>query len=87
RKNDTALHLLEVGYGTGLNALLTMIHATATVYYTAIEPFPIPEEELFTVRELQSLGQPITTSSALLPWTAQALQLLLHSIKSSNIFS
>lgn len=83
RKNDTALHLLEVGYGTGLNALLTMIHATATVYYTAIEPFPIPDEELFTARELQSLGQAITTSSALLPWTdpSAAATASFHQIK------
>lgn len=69
QRNGAALHLLEVGYGTGLNALLTMMHATDVVYYTAIEPFPIPDEELFTARELQSLGHPVTEGPATCPWT------------------
>ncbi len=37
------IHILEVGMGTGLNTLLTMAHIPAgkTIYYTALEPFPI----------------------------------------------
>lgn len=41
------IHVLEVGFGTGLNALLTMHHvrkATQPVHYTGIEPFPLREE-------------------------------------------
>lgn len=40
------IHILEVGLGTGLNALLTLenIPFAKTIYYTAIEPFPLPVE-------------------------------------------
>jgi tRNA U34 5-methylaminomethyl-2-thiouridine-forming methyltransferase MnmC len=41
------LNILEVGFGTGLNALLTLAAPIITnriVNYTAIEPFPLPEE-------------------------------------------
>ena len=35
------LRILEVGFGTGLNALLTLLHAPEIpINYTAIEPFP-----------------------------------------------
>lgn len=37
------IHILEVGMGTGLNTLLTMDHTPEgqTIFYTALEPFPI----------------------------------------------
>lgn len=38
------LSILEVGFGTGLNALLTAIEAEQTntsIYYAALEPFPV----------------------------------------------
>jgi tRNA U34 5-methylaminomethyl-2-thiouridine-forming methyltransferase MnmC len=35
------LQILEVGFGTGLNVLLTLVHAAEIpIVYTAIEPFP-----------------------------------------------
>lgn len=40
--------ILDVGFGTGLNALLTAIEAekTATnIYYVALEPFPLNEDQ------------------------------------------
>jgi len=40
--------ILEVGFGTGLNALLTAMEAekTATsIYYVALEPFPLNEDQ------------------------------------------
>lgn len=40
------IHILEVGFGTGLNALLTIQHAiglNSKIYYTALETFPLPE--------------------------------------------
>ena len=43
------IHLLEVGFGTGLNALLTLARADALgcrVSYTAIEPYPLSEKEV-----------------------------------------
>ncbi|NCA86917.1 MAG: hypothetical protein EOM83_15355 [Clostridia bacterium] len=39
--NKPRLHILEVGFGTGLNALLTLLYAPDfLITYTAIEPFP-----------------------------------------------
>jgi tRNA U34 5-methylaminomethyl-2-thiouridine-forming methyltransferase MnmC len=42
------INILEMGFGTGLNAFLTAIEAStkkAKVYYVAIEQFPITMEE------------------------------------------
>ncbi len=50
------IHLLEVGFGTGLNALLTLAGALdlgCRASYTAIEPYPLSHDE---VRSL-NLGQ------------------------------
>ncbi len=43
------IHILEVGFGTGLNAILTyeqslIINPQATVHYHTIEAFPLPPE-------------------------------------------
>lgn len=49
-KDKLAIHILEVGFGTGLNALLTMQRANAEnllVYYTTLEAFPV-EEDIWT---------------------------------------
>lgn len=40
------IHILEVGFGTGLNALLTLRHSIQkkqTIYYTSLEAFPVEE--------------------------------------------
>jgi tRNA U34 5-methylaminomethyl-2-thiouridine-forming methyltransferase MnmC len=45
----TRLHILEVGLGTGLNALLTFFAARESrvpVVYEALEPYPLPENIL-----------------------------------------
>lgn len=42
------LHILEIGFGTGLNALMTLQHAirnARTVCYTGVEAFPISAQE------------------------------------------
>ena len=39
------LNIFEVGFGTGLNALLTAIshtHKNQIIYYTSIEKYPLP---------------------------------------------
>lgn len=44
-KNE--LHILEIGFGTGLNAIITFLEsqkADKTIYYETIESYPIPEE-------------------------------------------
>lgn len=43
------LNILEIGFGTGLNALLTLIEAEKTkqsIYYVALEPYPLNEKEV-----------------------------------------
>lgn len=44
---ETAIHLLEVGFGTGLNALLTQIESSRLgidVWYTSLEAHPLEQE-------------------------------------------
>src|SRR5687767_498598 len=53
--------ILEVGFGTGLNALLTLIEADknmSRIYYTAIEPYPLNETELNQLNYCEQLNQP-----------------------------
>jgi tRNA U34 5-methylaminomethyl-2-thiouridine-forming methyltransferase MnmC len=45
--SDHPLRVLEVGFGTGLNALLTWLHARERqhlIHYTGIERFPLSQE-------------------------------------------
>ncbi len=48
RQNSPGLvRILEVGFGTGLNALLTMVESkqrNAQIHYDAVEAFPLPSE-------------------------------------------
>ena len=46
-KSPDAMRVLEIGFGTGLNALLTWMEVekqARKIFYTAIEPFPVEEE-------------------------------------------
>jgi len=46
---DAPVSILEMGFGTGLNALLTIFKATTLgvrIEYTGVEAFPISEEEV-----------------------------------------
>ena len=40
------IRILEVGLGTGLNAALTLQHATQKINYCALEPYPLSKEIL-----------------------------------------
>lgn len=54
------ISLLEVGFGTGLNALLTAIEverSEATVYYVALEPFPFTVEKARSLNYCEQLGR------------------------------
>jgi tRNA U34 5-methylaminomethyl-2-thiouridine-forming methyltransferase MnmC len=47
RTGDDNISILEVGFGTGLNALLTAIEVEkreTSIYYVALDPFPISVE-------------------------------------------
>lgn len=44
---EKEFNILEIGFGTGLNLLLTFrenINRDCRIYYEALEPFPLPEE-------------------------------------------
>ncbi|HSG68680.1 MAG TPA: tRNA (5-methylaminomethyl-2-thiouridine)(34)-methyltransferase MnmD [Bacteroidales bacterium] len=46
-EEGSLLNILEIGFGTGLNALLSLAESSKTaisVNYTAIEPFPVSEK-------------------------------------------
>jgi tRNA U34 5-methylaminomethyl-2-thiouridine-forming methyltransferase MnmC len=46
-KNRESVNILEVGFGTGLNALLTLIYQeNRTIRYHGIEAYPLREEEV-----------------------------------------
>jgi len=54
-------HVLEIGFGTGLNALLTLIEADKhknRVYYTGIELYPLNEIEINQLNYCEKLNQP-----------------------------
>ena len=51
------LHILEIGFGTGLNALLTLKHAREQkqeISYHTIEPFPLTEAEVQLINHGES---------------------------------
>ena len=62
------IDVLEIGLGTGLNALLTWIHAEEQglqVRYTALEPFPLSAGTLRHTDHAANLGMPDRTSAFL----------------------
>lgn len=53
--------VLEIGFGTGLNALLTLIEADKyknRIYYTAIELYPLNESEVKQLNYCEQLNLP-----------------------------
>lgn len=55
--SNQSLNIFEVGFGTGLNALLTMLEADKRqlkIYYETIEPYPLPIE---TIKQLNYTAQ------------------------------
>ena len=53
----TLLHILEIGFGTGLNALLTLIHAEKiqqNIHYEGVEAYPVLAEEIAQLNYLET---------------------------------
>jgi tRNA U34 5-methylaminomethyl-2-thiouridine-forming methyltransferase MnmC len=53
--------ILEVGFGTGLNGLLTLIEADTYkkyIYYTALELYPLEEKEINRLNYSEQLSKP-----------------------------
>ena len=56
---EKPLRILEFGFGTGLNALLTCLESNkfeSPVHYTGIEAFPVSEDELKVLNYCDLLG-------------------------------
>lgn len=52
------LNILEIGFGTGLNALITLLEHEKlglTIYYTGIEAYPVSRDELDQLNYLEAL--------------------------------
>ena len=65
-----APHILEIGFGTGLNALLTLEEAERshrTVHYTGVERYPLAWEE---VEPLHYSDHPLFPAMHRAPWEA-----------------
>jgi tRNA U34 5-methylaminomethyl-2-thiouridine-forming methyltransferase MnmC len=59
QKENEVLRILEIGFGTGLNALLTMLEADkrkVSVDYTTIELYPVPIETIKGLNYTDQLG-------------------------------
>lgn len=57
--HKNSIHILEVGFGTGLNSLLTFLahkKLNCKVYYTGLESFPVSMEELNQLNYHHQLG-------------------------------
>lgn len=56
-RTKSALQVLEIGFGTGLNALLTMIqNPERLVHYHALEKYPVPTDLAAAINYPQLLG-------------------------------
>ena len=56
---NTDVSILEIGFGTGLNALITLIESKKlhlTINYTGVEAYPISIEELHGLNYIQQLA-------------------------------
>ena len=55
--DQKTLHILEIGFGTGLNALLTLIHtekSSVNLLYEGVEAYPVSSEELAQLNYLEA---------------------------------
>ena len=76
RYKESAGCVLEIGLGTGLNALLTLIEAgklKRSIHYTAIELFPLTTVEAAQLNYCEQLAQPLYQ-----PLFEKLHQLLFH---------
>lgn len=57
--NRESPHILEMGFGTGLNALITLMEAKdrlLNVSYTGVDAYPVPEEEVALLNYIQVMN-------------------------------
>ncbi|MBN8788451.1 MAG: tRNA (5-methylaminomethyl-2-thiouridine)(34)-methyltransferase MnmD [Terrimonas sp.] len=57
--HQSTINILEIGFGSGLNAILTFAEAgEKNIYYTAIEPYPLSVEEAAALNYCKQSGKP-----------------------------
>lgn len=74
---DAPVRILEIGFGTGLNAFLTLLDSQLQGYeveYTGVEAYPVSEEEIekLNYAELASGSQAVFKKMHELPWEKPA---------------
>jgi tRNA U34 5-methylaminomethyl-2-thiouridine-forming methyltransferase MnmC len=77
KSSKRPINILEVGFGTGLNALLS-VHSNIPVNYTAVEPHPLDEE---IIRSLNY------TPRALLEQLHQKSEVTIQNLQLKKIYS
>ncbi len=58
-QNHNPIHILEIGFGTGLNTFLTFLKSIETktqIHYTGVEAFPVKEEEISQLNYVKELN-------------------------------
>lgn len=77
--NTTCLHILEAGFGTGLNAYLTLLHANEKqqpVCYHTLEKYPLSPEEIkhlnYTI-QTNDCNQTLFHELHTIPWETEQL--------------
>ena len=95
KQDAAAIHVLEIGFGTGLNALLTLAEAEKTgrvIHYTTLEAFPVEPElvpQLNYAQLLQESDDAVNHAFGLLheaPWDREIAitpHFRLHKIKNT----
>jgi tRNA U34 5-methylaminomethyl-2-thiouridine-forming methyltransferase MnmC len=62
RKNQKNVHILEMGFGTGLNAILTYrenLVLQKHIHYTAVEAFPLPNSVTDNLNYFEYFAKPL----------------------------
>ena len=90
---NRALNILEIGFGTGLNAIITAIEAekqNLTVNYTGIEAYPVSLDEALEMNYLKSLNAlektPIFEKMHQIPFAKEIKLLDNFNLEKRNIF-
>lgn len=60
-EDGSEISILEIGFGTGLNALITMLEAekrNLNIHYVGVEAYPIPFDEISQLNYVTQLNSP-----------------------------
>ena len=83
-KSKKEINILEVGFGTGLNALLTCLNSTSKINYIGLESFPLQDKVLgglnYDTTVIGNNSQEIFNSIHDAPWETQSPITSLFSI-------